>query len=79
MGTSSGLRPWVEALAGRLVDELLERSGGSQPVDLLAGVAEQLPVAVTAELLGVPDADRPLLRAADGLAAVPDGVGSSYR
>jgi cytochrome P450 len=56
------LRPWVEELAGRLVDGLLERSGGSEPVDLLPGMAEELPVAVIAELLGVPEADRPLLR-----------------
>jgi cytochrome P450 len=56
------LRPWVEELAGRLVDGLLEESGGSRPVDLLPGMAEQLPVAVIAELLGVPQADRPLLR-----------------
>jgi len=56
------LRPWVEELAGRLVDELVERSAGSRPVDLLAGMAEQLPVDVIAELLGVPEADRPLLR-----------------
>jgi cytochrome P450 len=56
------LRPWVEDLARQLVDELVERSGGSEPVDLLAGMAEQLPVAVIAELLGVPEADRPLLR-----------------
>ncbi len=56
------LRPWVEDLARRLVDELVERSGGSEPVDLLSGMAEQLPVAVIAELLGVPEADRPLLR-----------------
>jgi cytochrome P450 len=56
------LRPWVEELAGRLVDELLERSGGTTPVDLLTGMAEQLPVAVIAELLGVPEADRHLLR-----------------
>jgi cytochrome P450 len=56
------LRPWVEDLAGRLVDDLVARSGGSEPVDLLSGMAEQLPVAVIAELLGVPDADRPLLR-----------------
>ncbi|MBN1091151.1 cytochrome P450 [Blastococcus sp. TML/M2B] len=56
------LRPWVEELARTLVDELVERSGGSEPVDLLAGMAEQLPVAVIAELLGVPEADRPLLR-----------------
>jgi cytochrome P450 len=44
------------------VDELVERSGGTQPVDFLWGMAEQLPVAVIAELLGVPQADRPLLR-----------------
>ncbi|MFP5370861.1 MAG: cytochrome P450, partial [Actinomycetes bacterium] len=56
------LRPWVEELARRLVDELLERSGGTDPVDLVSGMAEQLPVAVIAELLGVPVADRPLLR-----------------
>jgi cytochrome P450 len=56
------LRPWVEELAGRLVDGLVERSDGTQPVDVLTGMAEQLPVAVIAELLGVPEADRPLLR-----------------
>ena len=56
------LRPWVQQLADSLVDELVERSGGSEPVDVLSGMAEQLPVAVIAELLGVPEADRPLLR-----------------
>ena len=56
------LRPWVEDLAGRLVDGLVERSGGTDGVDVLSGLAEQLPVDVIAELLGVPDADRPLLR-----------------
>ncbi|MGY1704114.1 cytochrome P450 [Geodermatophilus sp. SYSU D00697] len=56
------LRPWVEELAARLVDELVERSGGTEPVDVLSGMAEQLPVDVIAELLAVPQADRPLLR-----------------
>ncbi|MGY1747070.1 cytochrome P450 [Blastococcus sp. SYSU D00695] len=56
------LRPWVERLAGELVDGLVERSAGDEPVDVLSGMAEDLPVAVIAELLGVPDADRPLLR-----------------
>jgi cytochrome P450 len=56
------LRPWVEELAGSLVDGLVERSGGTEPVDVLTGMAEQLPVDVIAELLGVPEADRPLLR-----------------
>jgi cytochrome P450 len=56
------LRPWVEELARSLVDDVVERSNGTQPVDFLWGVAEQLPVAVIAELLGVPHVDRPLLR-----------------
>jgi len=56
------LRPWVQQLAGRLVDGMVERSGGREPVDVLTGMADQLPVAVIAELLGVPEADRPLLR-----------------
>ncbi|WNV75884.1 cytochrome P450 [Geodermatophilus sp. DSM 44513] len=56
------LRPWVQALAAGLVDGLVERSGGSRSVDVVGGLAEQLPVAVIAELLGVPAADRPLLR-----------------
>ncbi|HEX2072954.1 MAG TPA: cytochrome P450 [Geodermatophilus sp.] len=56
------LRPWVQRLAADLVDGLVERSGGREPVDVLSGMAEELPVAVIAELLGIPDADRPLLR-----------------
>ena len=56
------LRPWVEDLAGRLVDGLVERSGCTDEVDVLSGMAEQLPVDVIAELLGVPHADRPRLR-----------------
>jgi cytochrome P450 len=56
------LRPWVQDLARSLVDGLVERSGGDEPVDVLSGMAEQLPVDVIAELLGVPAVDRPLLR-----------------
>jgi cytochrome P450 len=56
------LRPWVQDLANTLVDDLVERSAGDQPVEFLGGMADQLPVAVIAELLGVPQADRPLLR-----------------
>ncbi|MQA34909.1 cytochrome P450 [Modestobacter roseus] len=56
------LRPWVQELADGLVDQLVARSGGSTPVDVLSGMSEELPVAVIAELLGVPSADRPLLR-----------------
>jgi cytochrome P450 len=56
------LRPWVQELANSLTDGLVERSGGGEPVEFLSGMADQLPVAVIAELLGVPEADRPLLR-----------------
>ncbi|AUG77791.1 cytochrome P450 [Kitasatospora sp. MMS16-BH015] len=56
--TVEALRPTVAALAGELVDGLLAAGGG----DLIAEVAEPLPVAVIAELLGVPAADRGLLR-----------------
>lgn len=53
-----GLRPTVRRLAGELVDDLLAAGGG----DLIATVAEPLPVAVIAEMLGVPESDRHLLR-----------------
>lgn len=52
------LRPTVARLADELVSELLGDGGG----DLISTVAEPLPVAVIAEMLGVPEADRGLLR-----------------
>ena len=52
------LAPTVERLAGDLVASLRADGGG----DLLSRVAEPLPVAVIAEMLGVPAADRGLLR-----------------
>ena len=52
------LRPRVRAVAGGLVDAFVEKGGG----DLIAEVAEPLPVTVIAEMLGVPEADRHLLR-----------------
>ncbi|MDH6136549.1 cytochrome P450 [Kitasatospora sp. MAA4] len=52
------LRPTVARLADELVGGLLAAGGG----DLIAAVAEPLPVAVIAEMLGVPQADRALLR-----------------
>ncbi|MFI2641410.1 cytochrome P450 [Streptomyces sp. NPDC018610] len=56
--TVERLKPYVETLAGELVSRLVEAGGG----DLLADVAEPLPVAVIAEMLGIPEADRHLLR-----------------
>jgi cytochrome P450 len=52
------LRPTVQRLADGLADAFVAKGGG----DLIAEVAEPLPVTVIAELLGVPEADRPLLR-----------------
>ncbi|MFD9124469.1 cytochrome P450 [Kitasatospora sp. NPDC059571] len=52
------LRPTVARLADDLVTGLLADGGG----DLIARVAEPLPVAVIAEMLGVPESDRHLLR-----------------
>ncbi|MQY05947.1 cytochrome P450 [Actinomadura macrotermitis] len=53
-----GLRPMVRSLAEELAGGLAARGGG----DLLAEVAEPLPVNVIAEMLGVPASDRALLR-----------------
>ncbi|WP_084958781.1 cytochrome P450 [Thermoactinospora rubra] len=52
------LRPRVRAIAERLVADFVAKGGG----DLIADVAEPLPVTVIAEMLGVPEADRHLLR-----------------
>ncbi|MFJ7987524.1 cytochrome P450 [Streptomyces sp. NPDC096351] len=58
--TVEDLAPTVRRLAADLVGELVAAGGG----DLQAAVAEPLPVAVIAEMLGVPEADeeRGLLR-----------------
>jgi cytochrome P450 len=54
----AGLRPRVRSIAEGLAAGLAERGGG----DVIAEVAEPLPVTVIAEMLGVPEPDRPLLR-----------------
>ncbi|MEU4212497.1 cytochrome P450 [Streptomyces sp. NPDC026206] len=56
--TVEELAPTVERLTRELVDGLLADGGG----DLIGAVAEPLPVAVIAEMLGIPAADRGLLR-----------------
>jgi len=59
-GRVERLRSAVQELADGLLDRALSRGDGE--LDLLADYAEPLPVAVIAELLGVPGADRHLLR-----------------
>ncbi|MGW2562048.1 cytochrome P450 [Streptomyces sp. NPDC001514] len=56
--TVEALAPTVRRLAAGLVADLKKAGGG----DLLAEVAEPLPVAVIAEMLGIPEPDRELLR-----------------
>ncbi|MFF1543880.1 cytochrome P450 [Streptomyces sp. NPDC058291] len=56
--TVERLQPYVRRLAGELVDRLVAQGGG----DLLSDVAEPLPVAVIAEMLGIPESDRAPLR-----------------
>jgi cytochrome P450 len=53
-----GLRPRIQGVMDGLADEI----AGAGEVDLIATVAEPLPVMVIAEMLGVPEADRHLLR-----------------
>ena len=57
-----GMRPRVEQMAAGRVDRLLDAGSDGSVVDLKSLVAEPLPVTVIAELLGVPEPDRHLLR-----------------
>jgi unspecific monooxygenase len=52
------MRPRIEAI----VSDLVGRAATSGEFDLLADLIELLPVAVIAEMLGIPEADRHLLR-----------------
>jgi cytochrome P450 len=56
------LAPRVAQFADDLVSQLLDAGSDGSPVDLLSIVAEPLPVAVIAEMLGIPPSDRHLLR-----------------
>ncbi|MEI8409139.1 MULTISPECIES: cytochrome P450 [unclassified Kribbella] len=51
----NALRPDIEAMAERLIDELIKQG---QPADLKASLGFPLPVWVICDLLGVPESDR---------------------
>ncbi|WP_206784110.1 cytochrome P450 [Amycolatopsis sp. MtRt-6] len=53
------LRPMVATLAARMVDDLAAAIAADGSADLLEHLAQPLPVAVIAELLGVPATDGP--------------------
>lgn len=61
-GHTARLEPGVRALADRLVDGLVARIRADGSADLMADVAHVLPVEVIADLLGLPESVRPLLR-----------------
>ncbi|RKN40235.1 cytochrome P450 [Micromonospora endolithica] len=56
------MRDVVTAQADDLVDTMVARAEGGEPVDFMADFAYPLPVGVICALLGVPAADRPLFR-----------------
>src|SRR5262245_13699938 len=56
--TVEGMRPKIETIVAGIVERVRDRG----PFDLIADVVELVPVAVIAELLGIPEADRGLLR-----------------
>jgi cytochrome P450 len=66
----AALRPRVEQIAAGLLDEL---AGDDGVIDLLAGYARPLPIAVICELLGVPAADHGWIR--DTVYAYDDHAG----
>ncbi|WP_324192911.1 cytochrome P450 [Nocardia transvalensis] len=56
--TVERLHPRIDALA----DELLDRMGDSETVDLIDAYALPIPITVICEMFGVPEADRPRFR-----------------
>lgn len=56
--TVQSLRPRIETI----VEALVDRAAGMGEFDLIADLVEEVPVTVIAELLGIPEADRRLLR-----------------
>ena len=56
------MAPRIEQLAVDLVEGCAEQLAETGRFDVIEGLAEPLPVLVIAELLGVPQADRHLLR-----------------
>lgn len=52
-----GLRPAIEDMTDRLLDNLADLSSGGATVDFVAEFASRLPIAVISALLGVPEDD----------------------
>ena len=69
------LRPRVEAIASGLLDQM----AGERKVDLVTAYASQLPIAVIAEILGVPEQDHARVLRLGHLAAPSLDIGLTYR
>jgi cytochrome P450 len=69
------LRPTIERIVGRLLDDLVAHADGGQ-VDLLPNFAQPLPIEVICELVGIPEPDRPRWRKYG--AAVAAGHGKEF-
>ncbi len=72
------LRPRFEQMADEMISELAaEQRRSGKPVDLVAGLARPFPLAVICELLGLPQADRPLFVAhAEAMSRGPSLLGA---
>jgi cytochrome P450 len=58
----TGLRPAIEQLTDRLLDQLAEVGGAVAAVDFITEFASRLPIAVISALLGVPEQDQAWFR-----------------
>ncbi|HET9499131.1 MAG TPA: cytochrome P450 [Marmoricola sp.] len=74
----AGMEPLITQAAERLLDRLVERADDGGPVDLVAEYAGLLPVAVIAELLGVPEQEHELLLEWGNRAAITLDPGLSW-
>ena len=72
----AGLRENVEQTAAQLIEALDGRSG---VLDVVAEYCSRLPVAVISEMLGVPQADRPLILEFGELGAASLDIGLSWQ
>ncbi len=64
------LRRRVAGIASELIDAMVEQGSDGSGLEVVAGLARPLPVAVIADLLGIPPSDRPVVAEwSDALAA----------
>ncbi|MGC4868686.1 cytochrome P450 family protein [Micromonospora sp. DT53] len=76
-GRVQRLRPRIEQISLRLLDEIERTTPPGEPADMISAYAEPLPVIVIGELLGLPDEDLPQLR--EWTAVLMSNVDPSFR